>query len=223
MRYAIFSDIHANRQALAAVLRDMRKCGAEVLVCLGDVIGYGPCPQIVLDAVRKNTENLVLGNHDAAACGLLDANLFNDHAREVIEWTRAQMNEESLAFLNEVPMTMEAEDILFVHAEPEMPGRFDYIEDATMAAQQLKATDKRITFVGHTHHPVVWMAGADGSIREMPDQDQQLKEGNRYIVNVGSVGEPRNPEDISARYVVYDSAKKNLFFRKVEFDVAGYR
>ncbi|MFT5466687.1 MAG: putative phosphodiesterase [Verrucomicrobiales bacterium] len=223
MRYAIFSDIHANRQALAAVLRDMRSCGAEVLVCLGDVIGYGPCPQIVLDAVRKNTPNFVLGNHDAAACGRLDSNLFNDHAREVIEWTRAEMNEESLKFLNDVPMTMESEDILFVHAEVEMPGRFDYIEDVAMASQQLLATDKRVVFVGHTHFPTVFAAGADGKVKQLPDQDQQLRADHRYIVNVGSVGEPRDGSEIRARYAIYDSEKKNLFFRRVEFDIAAYR
>lgn len=223
MRYAIFSDIHANRQALAAVFRDMRANGAQVLVCLGDVIGYGPRPQVVLDAVRKNTVNFVLGNHDAAACGRLDANLFNDHAREVIEWTRARMTAESLEFLKEVPMTMESEDILFVHAEIEMPGRFDYIEDAAMAAQQLLATDKRVTFIGHTHHPTVFSAGADGVVAQLPDTDQVLRGDRRYIINVGSVGEPRNPEDIRARYVIFDSATRGVFFRRVEFDVAGYR
>ena len=113
MRYAIFSDVHANRQAWEAVLEDIAKQGADTLVCLGDVVGYGPKPLEVLSAVRAVTANFVLGNHDAAACGRLDPPIFNERARIVIEWTREQLDEDALTFLTQVPLQMNGEEVLF--------------------------------------------------------------------------------------------------------------
>ena len=107
MRYAIFSDIHGNLQAWEAVLADMRVMGAEVLVCLGDVVGYGPRPQEVLDSIRAETQNLVAGNHDAAAAGMLRLSCFNPTAREIIHWTRKRLDRPSLQFLKDVPLAIE--------------------------------------------------------------------------------------------------------------------
>ncbi|NNE91856.1 MAG: hypothetical protein HKN23_09435, partial [Verrucomicrobiales bacterium] len=223
MRYAIFSDIHANRQAWHAVLDDMHAQGADVPVCLGDIVGYGPCPQEVLDGIREVTANFLMGNHDAAACGVLDASIFNDQAREVIEWTQSRLNEDSLEFLQEMPLAIEDDGILFVHAEVEEPGRFLYIDSIEEARDNFAAGPPNVTFVGHTHNPGIYVEEADGQVRELPDHNCQLHEDRRYIVNVGSVGEPRNPEDIRARYVIYDSETKEVDFRRVEFDVEGYR
>ena len=117
MRFAIFSDIHGNLPAWDQVLADIRSLEADVLICLGDVVGYGPKPQEVLDGIRSVTDNFVLGNHDAAAAGLIDPSIFNEHAHSVVLWTREHLSTESLDFLRNVPLQMESDDILFVHAE----------------------------------------------------------------------------------------------------------
>jgi predicted phosphodiesterase len=223
MRYAIFSDIHANLPAWRAIRADMVALEAEVLVCLGDAIGYGPLPEQVLSEIREVSNNFVLGNHDAAAVGIMDPSLFNDNAEAIIRWTSAQLREDSKEFLKDAPLTIEGDDMLFVHAEIAEPGRFGYIEGEADAMANFAAGEHFVTFIGHTHHPTLFDLAPDGVARTLADQDCSLDPAHRYIVNVGSVGEPRNPDDIRARYVVYDSETRELFFRRVEFDVEAYR
>ena len=223
MRYAIFSDVHANRQAWEAVLEDIAKQGADTLVCLGDVVGYGPKPLEVLSAVRAVTANFVLGNHDAAACGRLDPSIFNERARIVIEWTREQLDEDALQFLTHVPLQMNGEEVLFVHAEAVKPGEFGYVEGVSSAEVNLKAMTDSLGFIGHTHLPLAYtMPKRGGPVRQLPPSDFQLERGQRYLVNVGSVGEPRTT-DVRASYVIYDDAARTISFRKVVFDVEGYK
>ena len=223
MRYAIFSDVHANRQAWEAVLEDIAKQGADTLVCLGDVVGYGPKPLEVLSAVRAVTANFVLGNHDAAACGRLDPSIFNERARIVIEWTREQLDEDALQFLTQVPLQMNGEEVLFVHAEAVKPGEFGYVEGVSSAEVNLKAMTDSLGFIGHTHLPLAYtMPKRGGPVRQLPPSDFQLERGQRYLVNVGSVGEPRTT-DVRASYVIYDDAARTISFRKVVFDVEGYK
>jgi predicted phosphodiesterase len=223
MRYAIFSDIHGNRQAWEAVLADMEGLEVQVFVCLGDVVGYGPCPQEVLNSVRGRTENIVIGNHDAAAAGMMDSAVFNPVAREAIGWTRAQLDDESLAFLSKMPMAIESEELLFVHAEITQPGRYGYIETIEDAEGNFQSRAHKVSFVGHTHRPTLFCQSPDGLVSEYPDADCVLDERCRYIVNVGSVGEPRDIEDIRARYVVYDSDTRKLYYRQIDFDAESYR
>lgn len=223
MRYAIFSDIHGNREAWRRVLADIRSLEAEVLVCLGDVVGYGPLPEEVLSEIRAVTPNFVIGNHDAAAIGKLDSSIFNDHARSVIEWTARRLSPESHAFLAGVPLAMEADEMLFVHAEVSEPARFGYITDEASAAENFASGHHFVTFVGHTHEPAVFALGEGGGVTRMNDADGRLREDRRYIVNVGSVGDPRNPEDLRGCYVIYDSETRDLYFRRIQFDVESYR
>lgn len=223
MRYAIVSDLHANLRAWNAVLADLSEQGADVVVCLGDVVGYGPNPAEVLNAIRSVTTNFVLGNHDAAAVGMMDYSIFNDHARQAIEWTMTVLDPEAKKFLSSVPLAIEAGEILFVHAEISEPGRFDYISDSNIAAENFNANQHMVTFVGHTHLPKIFARSKDGDVTELPDSDIRLEHDKRYIVNVGSVGEPRDPEDLRARYVIYDSESREVIFRRVEFDIVSYR
>ena len=146
MRYAVFSDIHANLPAWRAIRRDMQRLEADVLVCLGDVVGYGPRPQEVLDAVREATPNFVMGNHDAAAVGLMDTKLFNRNAESIIKWPRTQLSADSKQFLRERPLTIEDDRLLFVHAEISEPGLFRYIDSEEEARVNLAENDHFITF-----------------------------------------------------------------------------
>ncbi len=223
MRYAVFSDLHGNLPAWKAVYADIVAQGAETIVCLGDVVGYGPRPQEALDEVRKVTENFVLGNHDAAACGRMDPSIFNDNARAIVEWTTTVLSEDALHFLNEVPLTMEdGSGALFVHAEIEEPGRFGYILEQSDAEENFAATDAEITFIGHTHQPAVFTCDPQGMVTSDPVINFQRQPGCRYIINVGSSGEPRD-YDVRASYCIYDDETRQIEFRRVKFDVEAYR
>jgi predicted phosphodiesterase len=223
MRYAIFSDVHANWQAWEAVLADALQQGADTLVCLGDVVGYGPKPVEVLTAVREVTPNFVLGNHDAAACGRLDPSIFNDRARIVIEWTREQLDDEALQFFEHLPLQMDGSEIQFVHAEVMEPGEFGYVDGIGPAELNLKAMTRQLGFLGHTHLPLAFtMPRKGGQVMQLPPIDFDVERGRRYLVNVGSVGEPRTT-DVRASYVVYDDVEMRVYFRKVPFDVDAYK
>ena len=223
MRYAIFSDIHGNLPAWQKVIEDIRALEADVLICLGDVVGYGPKPQEVLDAIRAETSHFVLGNHDAATTGLLDPSIFNDKAHAIVLWTRDQLNQESLEFLANVPLILATEDLLFVHAEVCEPGRFHYIDNNDQAADNFASNNHFATFIGHTHHPLVFEQTPDGTVNTYPDADRSLDPNCRYIINVGSAGEPRNPDDIRARYLIYDDDTREVYFRRIDFDPEVYR
>jgi predicted phosphodiesterase len=221
MRYAVFSDLHANRQAWQAVSADMRDQGADTIVCLGDIVGYGPMPQEVLHAVAASTPNIVLGNHDAAACGRLHTDLFNAHAKAIVQWTRQRLDEKSVDFLSRLPLSIEGDDVLFVHADAHQPGRFGYVNDVDGAQRCFKATKRRLIFIGHTHHPLVYES-ARGKVRARAANVVNLSKGCRYLINVGSSGEPRTL-DVRACYVIFDAEKATVTFRRVPFDIDGYR
>lgn len=223
MRYAIVSDLHANLRAWNAVLADLCEQGADLVICLGDVVGYGPNPVEVLQSVRSVTNNILMGNHDAAAAGIMDYSIFNEHARQAIEWTMSALSAEEKQFLSSVPLAIEAGEVLFVHAEIVEPGRFAYISDPEIAKQNLEANQHLVTFVGHTHLPKIFERDSQGEVRELPDHDARLDPDKRYIVNVGSVGEPRHPDDLRARYVLYDTETRDVVFRRVDFDIVSYR
>ena len=223
MRYAIVSDIHANLSAWNAVLADIRSQNVDVIVCLGDVVGYGPKAAEVLEAVRAETDHFVMGNHDAAAVGMMDYSIFNDHARQAIEWTMTELSAEQKQFLSSVPLAIEAGDILFVHAEIAEPGRFDYIDGVEIAQENFNANEHFVTFVGHTHLPKMFEQSSDKTVLELADEFSALDAEKRYIINVGSVGEPRNPDDLRARYVIYNIETREVDFRRVEFDIVAYR
>jgi predicted phosphodiesterase len=223
MRYAIVSDLHANRQAWEAVLADAGAREVDAFICLGDVVGYGPMPLWLLNDVRQRCAAVVIGNHDAAACGRMDASIFNDEARAVVEWTRERIDDEGLRFLAGLPAAVEDDEVLYVHAEVEYPERFDYIVDAQNAAENLSACQHRLIFYGHTHTPMVFVERPDGVVHECATANFRAAEGCRYLINVGSVGEPRDPVNLTGRYAIYDSEEMEVEFCEVEFDKTAYR
>ena len=218
MRYAIFSDIHANWQAWCAVRTDLRAQGAATAICLGDVIGYGPSPLRVLRDVRQCCDNVLFGNHEAAALGQLDLDIFTPEARRAAEWTATQLDGDARRFLGELPMVIEDEDILFVHAEPVAPEAWGYVETSADALACFQATQARLIFVGHTHFPEVFTLRPAGVVTQTQPAELTLDAGARYLVNVGSVGDPRDGT-AQASYCLYDTATRKLKWRRVPFDL----
>ncbi len=222
MRYAILSDIHANWQAWNAVLLDIRSSSIDRLVCLGDIVGYGPQPARVLESVHEHVHHVVLGNHDAAVCGKLDENLFNEAAADIVRWTRTQLNREALDFLNTLPLSLSGAEFRCAHGDVFSPAQFNYIIDPEDALPSWKATDDQLIFVGHSHDPAIFLLGNSGMPHRVDPQDFCLEEGKRYIVNVGSVGQPRDG-DARASYCIVDTNKHTVCWRRIPFDLDAYR
>ncbi len=222
MRYAIVSDIHANLQAWNAVLLDIRSQKVDRIICLGDIVGYGPNPAEVLKSVHANVDHVVLGNHDAVICGKMDVDLFNDAARDIILWTREQLNDHAIHFLASLPLSLAGHFFRCTHAEFSRPAMFDYIFDPPDAIPSWQTVDEQLLFVGHTHRSCIHLLGRSGTPRVVEAQDFMLQPHKRFLVNVGSVGQPRDG-DARACYCIFDAAEQTIWWRRIPFDIDAYR
>jgi len=222
MRYAIISDIHSNRQALSAVLTDIDSIGVDQIICLGDVVGYGPDPAAVLEMVHSRVHHIVLGNHDAVICGKMDPACFNAGAREIINWTADQLDSAAAEFFGGLPFVLQGDAFACVHAEMEMPSRFGYVYEPKDAARTWAACPDQLVFVGHTHEPGIFVMGRRRQPHWIEAQGFSLESGKRYIVNVGSVGQPRD-NDVRSCYCIYDVRAKTVLYRRTPFDVEAFR
>ena len=222
MRYAIFSDVHANSSALRKVLRDARRCGVETFVCLGDVVGYGPLPAEATAIVRSTAHLTLLGNHDAAVAGLMDSSAFIDLAGDAVSRHRAALSARDIAWLGANKPCASIEGAALAHGDFTAPGEFNYIDSEEAAKANFAATSEQIMFVGHTHVPEIFIVGASGTVHRLPPQDFEAEEGKRYIVNVGSVGYPRESNGTCmSSYVLYDTQDKSVRFRHLPFSVSS--
>lgn len=224
MRYALVSDIHANLQAWSAVLEDMQALEIDQIINLGDVVGYGPSPTEVLASVRELSRISVIGNHDAVCAQRMSADAFNEQARAAIEWTQSQLDADACQFLEALPDMAHPEDesFLITHAEVVSPLDFGYILTEEEAASNFAACDDRIIFIGHTHRPGLFLQEESGDITLHEPGEFVCDPNCRYIINPGSVGDPRS-EDIVASYCIFDSETRKVEFRRVEFDTDAYR
>ena len=219
--YAVISDIHGNLEALEAVLADFPD-GIEEIYCLGDVIGYGASPNECCDLVRVRGMPVISGNHDLAVTDLsTDLAWFNPIAAAAIEWTREQLTQENADFLRTRPRTLHEEGTLFVHGSVRDPD--EYILNGAIAQENLNVLraeypDVRVCFFGHTHVKTV-VPSPDGPSPDSHDV-LDLASGGPYLVNPGSVGQPRDG-DIFASYVLAENTQDGprVAYRFVEYDV----
>lgn len=210
MRIALISDIHANAEALSAVLDDIDQRAVDAIVCLGDIVGYGPDPAACLEIIRRRSIISFMGNHDQAA---FDAGLrttFSPLARAAIEWTAPCLNDADLSFLRSLPYRDERYGATFVHAAPSAPEDFEYIMDDVDAARNFPGFTTALCFVGHTHQPDVFPEDLGR---------RRVEAGRRYIVNVGSVGQPRDGNS-RACYGLFDPEDLSFEHVRVTYDVA---
>lgn len=224
MRIAFITDIHANLPALEAVIADAREHKATHLLCLGDIVGYGPQPIETLARIRNVASGVLLGNHDAAAAEILDLNLFNPFARETAERAILALDEEAKQYLRGLPHLLEVKNIACAHGCFDAPETFRYLETEEDAARNLDAMPNfNLLVVGHTHIPRLFVRESPESpVRQLPVADTQLLPGHRYIVNPGSVGFPRS-DQLTADYLIYDTLMRRLIFRSVHYNIAPYR
>ena len=222
MRYAIISDIHANESALRHVLADASAQGAETVICLGDVVGYGPLPRETLALVRRSAAITLAGNHDDAVSGRQGADDFIDLAGDAVKRHRESLDAGSLAWLQTLSYDCTLEGAIAAHGDFTDPKAFNYIDDEASATANFAATDAQLMFVGHTHVPGLFLTGQSGTVYLLDPQDFTLEDGKRYIVNPGSVGYPRdNNGTCMSSYVVYDSTTRAVNFRFLPFAVSS--
>jgi diadenosine tetraphosphatase ApaH/serine/threonine PP2A family protein phosphatase len=222
MRYAILSDVHGNLEALRAVLADAAAEGAHALIALGDTIGYGADPAACLESVAARAAAIVTGNHEAGAAGTLGLNWFNPAARQALAWTRRQLGDDHRRWLADLPLATTLGEATLVHASPEHPEEWDYLVSAAEGFAVFGAFASRLCFVGHSHRPTLWSVGSSGPkftgrFRAWP-LEVHLQTGRRYLINVGSVGQPRD-RDPRASYAVWDEEARLVRIRRVPYDV----
>jgi diadenosine tetraphosphatase ApaH/serine/threonine PP2A family protein phosphatase len=216
---AVISDIHGNLEALEAVLQDAAREKVEGVICLGDVVGYGADPNACMDRVAAACRATVLGNHDVAARDLREAENFNEVAREAIRWTSRKLTAENLRRLHHLPYDFVSDDTRYVHASPDDPPSWHYILTEQEAWSAFEACPEPVCFVGHSHVPLRVMLRA-GRLVVLDEDTLQVGEEERALINVGSVGQPRDG-DWRASYVLWDPGERWATSRRVEYDVEG--
>lgn len=222
MIYAVISDIHANEAALKKVLEDAASQGVQRIVCLGDVVGYGPMPAETVGTLLESDATVIAGNHDDAVSGRADENEFIDLARDAVLRHREALGRKELDFLATLPYTAAFGGAIAAHGDFTEPKNFFYIESEEDAKANFETINARIAFVGHTHTPEIFLTGRSGAVYRVEPQDFTIEDDKRYIVNPGSVGYPRekNGECFSS-YVIYDSEERSVTFRFLPFAVSS--
>ncbi len=216
MNYAIISDIHSNLEAFERTLVEIDGMGVDKIVCLGDIVGYGASPNECLDIVRERQLTSIIGNHDMVACGRGEPYNFNPIARDAALWTRNELTEENRDFLSSLPHQRQIEDFMIVHGAISDPDL--YIFSSFEASIEFNLMVKAKTcFFGHTHVKVYYVY-SHGRAEGFTDDEIELSGENLYLVNPGSVGQPRD-RDPRASFLIYEHDEKTIKFFRLEYDI----
>jgi predicted phosphodiesterase len=221
MRVAVISDIHANLEAFSQVLADIERIGVDAVFCLGDIIGYGPEPEASVLRLRRQEIPAVMGNHELGLTSEPYMRLMNESARRALVITKKLLSDESMQYLLALPPTLSAYGARFVHGCPPASATIYLFDPDEPLLKKLFTTFvEDICFVGHTHNLALF--GFDGSRVSKEGLTQgivRLSPDSRYIVNVGSVGQPRDRQNNNAKYVIWDQALNTIEVRFVDYDV----
>ncbi len=221
MKYGVFSDTHANLEALEAVMREFETHKVDRIVCLGDTVGYGAQPNECCDLVRRAARFTVLGNHDAAVAGRMDYSYYYDAARQALDLHASVLSGSNMAWLKELPYAKQEGDTHFCHASPVDLEEFEYIFSVEQAATCIPIWETlgQVTMIGHSHLCKAFAVAKD-RVYEVVTKRFEIHREFRYVISVGSVGQPRD-HDPRASYVVYDSDRGLFEFNRVEYDITS--
>jgi len=217
MRIALFGDIHANLEALEAVLADAREQHCSDFVCLGDVVGYNANPAECLEIVREMNCPVVKGNHDEDASGDHSLETMNPTAATALMWTREQLNQEQREWLRKMRMVRQVADFTVVHSTLDQPTNWNYVTNSFDAMSNFSYQFTQVCFHGHTHVPRVYIK--DSKVHEVAAESVVIEPGSKYFINAGSVGQPRDG-DWRSCYAIYDIESRLIVFRRIEYDLA---
>jgi predicted phosphodiesterase len=217
MRFAIISDVHANLEALEAVLADADECKCTHFVCLGDVVGYNANPHECVELIRDLDCPIVKGNHDEQASLEESSRDFNELAEHAIAWTRDTLSAEDKQWLRDLRLQRHVRDFTIVHATLDTPAQWGYVFNNLDAAASFTYQHTTVCFFGHTHVPMAFVR--DDGVKRMKIEQLRIEPGKKYFINTGSVGQPRDG-DWRAAYCVYDIDTNNIEQRRVTYDLA---
>jgi predicted phosphodiesterase len=216
MKYAILGDIHANLEALTAVLKDAESLGVTNYACTGDIVGYNADPKACLQIVRSLNGKVVQGNHDYYAACNESMELFTPMAQKSIRWSRKQLSAFERKYLRHLPLIIDIENFTIVHSSLSNPHRWNYIFKSGAAEANFRNQFNSICFFGHTHMPLAFVKGS--TIEKGFYDTLTIRPGYQYLINVGSVGQPRDRNPKSA-YAIYDLEAQTVTMRRVEYDI----
>lgn len=222
MRIGIFSDVHGNLEALEEIFRAFDDLEIDKYVCLGDVVGYGAQPNECCELVRQRVSHSVIGNHDAAVAGRMDYSYYYAAARQALDWCRGLLSPENLAWLRGLPFQVDDEDVpgaRYTHGNPVDPESFGYVFAIEQARELLPHLDRlgTVNFIGHSHLCKSFALGQDEAV-DVVAQRFGLRRAYRYIITVGSVGQPRD-YDNRACAGVYDTTAGTFDYVRVDYDI----
>lgn len=215
-KYAILGDIHANLEALTAVLEDAEANEVDNYVCVGDIVGYNADPSACLDIIREKCVAVVRGNHDHYVSHDECLDDFHPLAANVIDWTRKQLSEEQTKYLRNLRLSRMVDGFTIVHSTLDMPEKWGYVLDTLDAAANFNYQNTSVCFHGHTHVPVVFER--DSSVTRNGFSTYTTTLGRKCFVNTGSVGQPRDG-DTRASYLIYDPKKRSIELRRIPYDI----
>jgi predicted phosphodiesterase len=216
MRFAVFGDIHANLEALEAVLADAEAHECTNYVCLGDVVGYNANPHECVEIIRKLDCPIVKGNHDEQASIEIILENFNPLAEEAINWTRDHLTEEDKKWLRDLRLVRQVRDFTIVHATLDTPHKWGYVFNQLDAAASFSYQHTNICFYGHTHAPRAYVK--DAAVKGVPLDRLIIESNKKYFINVGSVGQPRDG-DWHASYCIFTPGEHQVELRRIEYDI----
>jgi predicted phosphodiesterase len=216
MRFAVFGDIHANLEALRAVLADAEARKCTHYVCLGDIVGYNANPHECVEIVRELGCPVVMGNHDEQAAAEVIQENFNPLAEEAINWTRDHLTEDDKQWLRELRFVRQVRDFTIVHATLDTPHKWGYVFNQLDAAASFSYQHTNLCFYGHTHSPRAYVK--DAVVKGLPLQRLIVESNKKYFINVGSVGQPRDG-DWHASYCIYSPSDRLVELRRLEYDI----
>jgi len=218
MRYGIISDIHGNLEAFEKSIDSLSREEVDKILCVGDIVGYGADPVQCIARAKDSCNAIVGGNHDEACCGSTDTRFFNDIAREAVLWTTKTLKKSDISFLKALELIYCDGKLTIVHGTLQSPEEFHYMLDSYTAEKTFSLMETQICFVGHTHVPGVFTQKSDKTIEYQTLDKIKIEKGKSYIINAGSVGQPR---DGNARlaYCVYDTEKDLVEIKREEYNI----
>lgn len=220
MKLGFFSDVHANLEALEACILDFRAENLDKLFFIGDAVGYGPSPDKCVELINEIAEVKLMGNHDYAALGLMETDYFNQYAAESMGWTKNYISEKTIEIMSDFELKYVIDDTLLIHSSPREPESWHYILDMEDAEENFDFFTQKICLVGHTHRPYIVSKSESGDAILSKETEEIIKDEYRYLINIGSVGQPRDGDPRSC-YLIYDTEKKLARLKRVSYDVKG--
>jgi len=216
MRYGIFSDVHSNIEAFTTAIEYYKKEKIDTFIFLGDIVGYGANPKEAISLLRTLKPVSIAGNHDWAVIDKLTTDYFNEYAKEAIVWTKTQLAQE-FDYLREFPLTYQNENFFCVHGSLNNPKDFNYIWGINDARENFDLLKTKILFVGHSHRAQIYYKNVKG-IFFHPEASISIKAGEKYIVNVGSIGQPRD-RDSRLSLCIYDSEEGIVSIKRMQYNI----